>query len=1048
MTHYPPPPPPGTHVPCSFPQPGAGASVVSRRLFGASARAIRSWPVRRVVAVWLLAAVAAGSVSASPAAALQANTDYDTDNDGLIEIDSATKLNAVRWDLDGNGTVATGDQTNYSNAFPNAVSGMGCPNTGCTGYELTAKIDLNVSPHNTGQRWNPIGDTTSTGVYAATFEGNGHTIANLMIDAAAGDDELGLFHELGSDARVRNLGLTDASIVATASTTDSARFVGVLAGANDGGEVVAVHSTGTVTCAAPTGTDGCSRFGGLVGWNNGKIRRSHSAVDISANVADIDFHTAGGLVGANNVVAADNTGGIIEASYATGDVAGDGLVGGLVGANLGNVITSYSTGSATATGDKAGGLVGSNTGKVTASYSTGSVTAHDAAGGLVGSNGGTVTASYSIGSVTATRQHDEVAVGGLAGSNGGTVTASYYNRETSGQSDAGKGTGKTTAELVTPTGYSGIYANWNVDVDNADTDNNPSTGVDDPWRFGTADQYPGLEVNGKVHRPDSGRGVGPVGPVGPIGPIRPRPVRSVVDFELDTGRGIRSLHDDNAAASGIWSDGDSLWVLDAAAGQVFVYGLANGQRRTGSEFELDTANASPVGLSSDGETLWVLDSAANRLFAYSLADGGRLPGRDVALEGRFGSPRAVWSGGGSHYVVSNPLAVYDAATGALAGSWELDYRNRRPAGAWSDGVTLWVSNHPRTKMFAYRLPQLDGAEPDGSGPASEAGRLVRVRDEEFNLLSVVGNKSPAGLWSDGETMYVADSDDSRVYAYNMPDRIDARLASLSLSGVDIGRFSPAVADYSGTAAAGVRLTTVTAEAAQPDARVVIEPADLKRAWGHQARVFNGAEVAVTVTSPDGSRSRVYRVHISAPPQGRFIDDDASVHAGAVEAVAAAGIMAGCNPPEDDRFCPDRPVTRAEIASFLVRALDLAPAERPAGFTDIDPQDVHADDIDAVAAAGIAAGCNPPEDDRFCPDRAITRAAMATFFVRAFDLAPARRPARFADVDRQGVHAADIDALYAAGITNGCAAWRYCGDQPVTRAQMATFLARALDLPDP
>ena len=534
------------------------------------------------------------------------------------------------------------------------------------------------------------------------------------------------------------------------------------------------------------------------------------------------------------------------------------------------------------------------------------------------------------------------------------------------------------------------YATLTVGTD-PDSENTWTT-IEYDWSSGTDTQYKiwwppysrELVVLESRTPPPIFGGGGGVAPVAPVAPVRP-----AVDFGLDRGRGIRSLHADNAAPSGIWSDGERLWVLDATAGRVFAYALADGdgRRQPGLEIELDAGNAAPVSMSSDGETVWVLDSVANRLFAYSLADGGRLPARDVALEGRFGSPRAIWSGGGSHYVVSNPLAVYDLATGALAGTWALDWLNRSPAGAWSDGTTLWISNSRRTKIFAYRLPRPEGTEPGESGPAGEAGQLVRVRDEEFNLLPTVGNNSPAGLWSDGETMYVADSDDSRIYAYNMPDAIDARLASLSLTGVDIGDFSPTVADYSGVAAAGVRRTTVKAEAAQPGAEVAIAPADVAGTWGHQARVFDGAGVAVTVTSPDGSRSRVYRVQISAPPQGHFTDDEGSVHAGAIDAVAEAGIMAGCNPPDSDRFCPDRPVTRAETATFLARAFELAPAERPAGFTDVDPQ---------------------------------------------------------------GVHAADIDALYAAGITSGCVArpLRFCGDWPVTRAQMAFFLARALDLPVP
>ena len=57
-------------------------------------------------------------------------------------------------------------------------------------------------------------------------------------------------------------------------------------------------------------------------------------------------------------------------------------------------------------------------------------------------------------------------------------------------------------------------------------------------------------------------------------------------------------------------------------------------------------------------------------------------------------------------------------------------------------------------------------------------------------------------------------------------------------------------------------------------------------------------------------------------------------------------------------------------------------------------------------------------------------------------------AGFTDVDADGVHAASIDALFEAGLTVGCARepLRFCGDRPVTRAQMATLLVRALDLP--
>jgi hypothetical protein len=91
-------------------------------------------------------------------------------------------------------------------------------------------------------------------------------------------------------------------------------------------------------------------------------------------------------------------------------------------------------------------------------------------------------------------------------------------------------------------------------------------------------------------------------------------------------------------------------------------------------------------------------------------------------------------------------------------------------------------------------------------------------------------------------------------------------------------------------------------------------------------------------------------------------------------VAAAGIAVGC---AEDRFCPDRPMTRAEMAVFLTRALGLPPAPA-SGFGDVTGA-WYEDAVDRVAAAGITVGC---ARDRFCPHRTVTRAEMAAFLSRA------------------------------------------------------------------
>ena len=109
-------------------------------------------------------------------------------------------------------------------------------------------------------------------------------------------------------------------------------------------------------------------------------------------------------------------------------------------------------------------------------------------------------------------------------------------------------------------------------------------------------------------------------------------------------------------------------------------------------------------------------------------------------------------------------------------------------------------------------------------------------------------------------MYVADESDDRVYSYNMPDAIDARLGSLTLTGVDFGEFDPSRSDYEGSVGEGVTETTVTAEAMQRRTDVDINPPDAdEEADGHQIVLQDPSEITVTVTSADGSREKVYRV---------------------------------------------------------------------------------------------------------------------------------------------------------------------------------------------
>lgn len=178
-----------------------------------------------------------------------------------------------------------------------------------------------------------------------------------------------------------------------------------------------------------------------------------------------------------------------------------------------------------------------------------------------------------------------------------------------------------------------------------------------------------------------------------------------------------------------------------------------------------------------------------------------------------------------------------------------------------------------------------------------------------------------------------------------------------------------------------------------------------------------------------------------PPGGSFVDDDLMAEEGYIEAIFAAGITVGCNPPTNDEFCPDRTLSRAQMSTMLVRALDL-PIAPPGPFTDTAGS-IHAGNIASLEAAGITKGCDPPTNSLFCPDRGVTRGEMAAFLVRAFDLAPTEIDF-FAD-DTGTTFEADINALAAAGITSGCGDAAYCPRDLIPRSQMAVFIARALRL---
>lgn len=263
----------------------------------------------------------------------------------------------------------------------------------------------------------------------------------------------GLIDIMESSA-IKNCDLQGA--IQTNDAQDTSFSVGGLIGeAEEGATVINAHVEGTVI------SDGDGSVGGLIGENFGNLENVSFSGTVKGNRNNV-----GGLIGMNgpgskiidaysigNVISTNCVGGLIgdaqgtdiNSTHSSASVQGFSEAGGLVGCyDAGSLTQSYATGNVTVDSAYVGGLVGVlYRGSISNCYATGNVTGNETnsggMGGLVGLLNGSVATSYSVGQVSATG--GESWVGGLIGAKAldGTITDSYYDKDTSHQSDVGKG---------------------------------------------------------------------------------------------------------------------------------------------------------------------------------------------------------------------------------------------------------------------------------------------------------------------------------------------------------------------------------------------------------------------------------------------------------------------------------------------------------------------------------------------------------------------------------------------------------------------------------
>ena len=317
--------------------------------------------------------------------------------------------------------------------------------------------------------------------------------------------------------------------------------------------------------------------------------------------------------------------------------------------------------------------------------------------------------------------------------------------------------------------------------------------------------------------------------------------RATLDFEGLSAAG-------NGMPRGIWSDGETLWVVDFQDQKLYAYSMATGLRVP--ERDRSTgARGWPQGIWSDGETTWVLDSSRNEARAYRQSDWRRRSVRDIALAAR------------------NDLAT----------------------GGWGDGETLWVAQGDDGRAYAYSLAYgtRDAVQDIGlghergvmttalwsgdgrrllvgrGGRAELRGHSASGRDPSADLTLASDNRHPAGMWSDGATLWVSDQRSDKVYAYGLAENTpNATLTVLRVEGVHIGRYAPGRTAYAATVPHGTAAATLTAWPAQ-GASVAYGVADADPdAAGHQAALAAGANrIGVTATAANGM-SRRYEVTLT------------------------------------------------------------------------------------------------------------------------------------------------------------------------------------------
>ena len=217
-----------------------------------------------------------------------------------------------------------------------------------------------------------------------------------------------------------------------------------------------------------------------------------------------------------------------------------------------------------------------------------------------------------------------------------------------------------------------------------------------------------------------------------------------------------------AFSGGIWSDGETLWGANTGPRRLDAVDLDTGSPVTSRAFSSLPGTSSSGGVVGHGNTLWVVDSVQDKLVAYDHTTRQRKADSDIDLDDVNSSPRGATSDGEFIYVANDGITdatdrvyAYRISDGAFVPENTIRLTNTgRPAGAWTDGTTIWVVNQATNILNAYNLQ----------------GDYYHV---DKNIEPSHANDEPLSIWGDGDTVWVTDLEDGKLYSYNLRAVSDA-----------------------------------------------------------------------------------------------------------------------------------------------------------------------------------------------------------------------------------------------------------------------------------